>query len=53
MDLDYQQVYLQLADQLNMELSQVSQRFGEICLPKKEQGLWRYHPLLGVFGALE
>lgn len=51
---DYQAVYLRLAERLNMELREVSQKFGEICLRKEEkEGLWRYHPLLGVFGALE
>lgn len=53
MAMDYQQVYQRLADELNMELSEVSQKFGEICVREKKEGLWRYHPLLGVFGALE
>ncbi|AHG20877.1 CRISPR-associated protein Cas3 [Chania multitudinisentens RB-25] len=53
MAMDYQQLYQRLADELNMEFSEVSQKFGEICLPEKEEGLWRYHPLLGVFDALE
>lgn len=53
--VDYQQIYTQLAEKLDMELSAVSQRFGEINLPvraveKNERWLW--HPLLGVFGAL-
>ncbi|WON78432.1 type I-F CRISPR-associated helicase Cas3f [Serratia sp. UGAL515B_01] len=53
MAMDYQQVYQKLADELNMELSEVSQKFGEICMRNKEEGIWCYHPLLGVFGALE
>ncbi|HHH1370137.1 TPA: type I-F CRISPR-associated helicase Cas3f [Yersinia enterocolitica] len=51
--MDYQQVYQRLADELGMELSEISQKFGEICVRKKEDGIWRYHPMLGVFGALE
>ncbi|KAA8998076.1 type I-F CRISPR-associated helicase Cas3 [Affinibrenneria salicis] len=54
--VDYQAIYTRLADEMDMELSDVSQRFGEINLPvhdaeKNERWLW--HPLLGVFGALE
>ncbi len=51
--MDYQQIYQRLADELGMELSEISQKFGEICLRKKEEGIWRYHPMFGVFGALE
>lgn len=51
---DYQQVYTNLADELGMELIEVSQKFGEIRLRKKKDGEgWLFHPLLGVFGALE
>ncbi|MFE8101738.1 type I-F CRISPR-associated helicase Cas3f [Brenneria goodwinii] len=53
--VDYQDIYAQLSEKLDMELSAISQRFGEINLPvrdaeKNERWLW--HPLLGVFGAL-
>ena len=52
--LDYFDVYQRLAEQLNKELSDISQQFGEVCLRRKEgDALWHYHPLLGVFGALE
>jgi len=51
---DYQQVYTSLADELGMELVEVSQKFGEIRLREKKNGEgWQFHPLLGVFGALE
>ncbi|WBG90379.1 type I-F CRISPR-associated helicase Cas3f [Pantoea piersonii] len=51
---DYQQVYVTLADELEMELTEVSQRFGEIRLRKRTDGQrWLFHPLTGVFGALE
>ncbi|MGK6328346.1 type I-F CRISPR-associated helicase Cas3f [Erwinia sp. DT-104] len=49
---DYQQIYTRLADELGMELVEVSERFGEIRLDKKEEA-WHFHPLLGVFGALD
>ncbi|MGB9098117.1 type I-F CRISPR-associated helicase Cas3f [Erwinia sp.] len=52
-DADYQQVYQQLAEALNMELWEVSQKFGEISLRKTEDGIWHYHPLLGVFSEIE
>ncbi|HEI8867806.1 TPA: type I-F CRISPR-associated helicase Cas3 [Serratia odorifera] len=52
-DADYQTVYMRLSEQMEMELSEVSQKFGEMNLRKKQEGAWRYHPLLGVFGALE
>ncbi|MFC0139647.1 type I-F CRISPR-associated helicase Cas3f [Erwinia mallotivora] len=52
--VDYLPVYQQLADELHMELWQVSQRFGEISLAeKRDDERWLYHPLLGVFGALD
>ncbi|MCG8707424.1 type I-F CRISPR-associated helicase Cas3 [Brenneria sp. 4F2] len=54
--LDYQELYVQLSEKLDMELSVVSQRFGEINLPirdKEKNERWLWHPLLGVFGALE
>ncbi|WP_380181980.1 type I-F CRISPR-associated helicase Cas3f [Kalamiella sp. sgz302252] len=49
---DYQQLYTGLADELRMELVEVSKRFGEIRLPERDEE-WRFHPLLGVFGALD
>ncbi|WP_445374480.1 type I-F CRISPR-associated helicase Cas3f [Photorhabdus tasmaniensis] len=52
MELDTETIYQHLADTKKMELKDVSQRFGEICLRKKDDGeAWRYHPFLGVFGA--
>ena len=50
---DYLEVYQQLAEALNIELCEVSRRFGEISLQESNDGVWHYHPLLGVFGALE
>lgn len=46
---DYQTVYLELAERLEMELEAVSIRFGEIILPKQDEGRWCFHPLFGVF----
>jgi len=48
---DYHRLYTELADKLGMELEEISKRFGEIRLRESEEG-WRFHPLLGVFGAL-
>lgn len=53
--VDYQDIYAQLSEKLDMEFSAVSQRFGEINLPIRDEEKnerWLWHPLLGVFGAL-
>ncbi|MCC8457391.1 type I-F CRISPR-associated helicase Cas3f [Photorhabdus aegyptia] len=51
-ELDTETIYQDLADTHEMELKDISQRFGEICLRKKDGGdAWCYHPFLGVFGA--
>lgn len=53
--IDYQQVLLELAEVKQMELSEVSARFGEIMLRVGKEDAneqWRYHPILGVFRAL-
>ncbi|VTR59450.1 CRISPR-associated helicase Cas3, subtype I-F/YPEST [Serratia fonticola] len=50
---DYPTIYQGLADELGMELPEVSQKFGEINLRKNKSDQWHFHPLLGVFGALE
>ncbi|WP_294901499.1 type I-F CRISPR-associated helicase Cas3f [Tatumella sp. UBA2305] len=50
---DYQDVYLGLSEDLDMPLSEVSLKFGEVSLSEKEAGVWNYHPLLGIFGAPE
>ncbi|MNJ03434.1 hypothetical protein D3C73_1637410 [compost metagenome] len=50
---DYSAIYQRLADKLNMELTEISQKFGEINLRKDKADQWCFHPLLGVFGALE
>ncbi|OWO84191.1 type I-F CRISPR-associated helicase Cas3 [Photorhabdus luminescens] len=51
-ELDTETIYQNLADTHKMELKDISQRFGEICLRKKDDGvMWCYHPFLGVFGA--
>ncbi len=53
-ETDADAIYQQLADALGMELNQISQRFGELSLPEKKDGeRWFYHPLTGVFGALD
>uniref|UniRef100_UPI0036DBB6D6 type I-F CRISPR-associated helicase Cas3f n=1 Tax=Photorhabdus sp. RM322S TaxID=3342825 RepID=UPI0036DBB6D6 len=52
-ELDTETIYQHLADIYEIELKDVSLRFGEICLRKKDDGeAWHYHPFLGVFGAL-
>lgn len=48
-EMDYQQVYLRLADKLDMELVAVSMAFGEISLRKDEGETWCFDPFLGVF----
>ncbi|UJD94114.1 type I-F CRISPR-associated helicase Cas3 [Lelliottia amnigena] len=53
--VDYQAVLLDLAESKNMELHAVSRRYGEITLPVGKENAteqWRYHPILGVFRAL-
>ncbi|KMV35085.1 type I-F CRISPR-associated helicase Cas3f [Franconibacter pulveris] len=55
-DVSYQRVLLELAGKLEMELSEVSEKFGEIRLLKSDQDAvedWLYHPLLGVFHAFK
>jgi len=48
-DTDYQQVYLRLAEKLDMELVEVSMKFGEISLRKEGHERWCFEPFLGVF----
>ncbi|MBD8162366.1 type I-F CRISPR-associated helicase Cas3f [Erwinia persicina] len=48
-DTDYQQVYLRLAEKLDMELVEVSMKFGEISLRKEGYERWCFEPFLGVF----
>jgi len=50
---DYHQVYQQLVGKLNKEWWQVSRQFGELNLPSNDKQRWSWHPLLGVFGALD
>lgn len=52
-DMDYGKIYQQLADELEWELPRISATFGEIRLTADEKKTWSWHPLLGVFGALE
>ncbi|WP_038835315.1 type I-F CRISPR-associated helicase Cas3f [Yersinia pseudotuberculosis] len=53
-DTDCLRIYQWLAESLNKELNEVSRQFGEVrLLPKKDGERWHYHPLLGVFGALD
>lgn len=49
-DMDYGKIYGQLADELEWELPRISATFGEIRLTADESKMWRWHPLLGVFG---
>ncbi len=50
-ELDTETIYQNLAGIHEMELKDISQRFGEICLREKKDGgeAWCYHPFLGVF----
>ncbi|MEQ9914134.1 type I-F CRISPR-associated helicase Cas3f [Pectobacterium polaris] len=50
-DPDYPALYQRLADEKQWELKWVSARFGEIRLRDGDEN-WLWHPLLGVFGAL-
>ncbi|MGC6388093.1 type I-F CRISPR-associated helicase Cas3f [Ewingella sp. S1.OA.A_B6] len=53
MDMNYSNIYQRLADSLEWEFDRVSKTFGEICLPLDENKRWRWHEVLGVFGALD
>ncbi|MGB2538093.1 type I-F CRISPR-associated helicase Cas3f [Hafnia paralvei] len=51
----YPDVYNHLADKLGMELEEVGQKFGEICLSiySEDSEAWRFNPVFGVFRAFE
>ena len=51
----YPDVYNHLADKLGMELEEVGQKFGEICLSiyREDSEAWRFNPVLGVLRAFE
>lgn len=56
MVLDYATILLEVAEAREMELSRVSERYGEINLrtsEKEEMEPWYWHPQLGVFRALD
>jgi len=50
LNLETEFIYQRLAERRDMELQEVSVRFGEVRLTDKR---WKYHPLLGVFAELE
>ena len=54
-DCDYAGIMLDIAQRMNMELTDVSLRFGLLSLraEKRQEIAWLYHPALGVFRALE
>lgn len=54
LESDYAAVMLDIAERRDMELAQVSRRYGEINLRVGQAGddAWLYHPLLGVFREL-
>lgn len=52
MDSDYADVLRTLADEMDRELSWISERFGEINL-RTQDGGWLWHPQLGVFRVLD
>lgn len=52
--LDALTVYQQHAEQMELTLTEVSKLFGEIRLRVKQNAAkWHYHPVLGVYGALD
>lgn len=53
MAMDYSLICQRLADHFGWELERISKTFGEICLPEDENKMWRWHEVLGVFGALD
>lgn len=53
LDMDYEKIYQQLADEFAWELPRISATFGEIRLVADEKKSWCWHPLLGVFGKKE
>lgn len=52
-NLETEFIYQRLADMFDMELAEVSVRFGELCLRKKTDSRWNYHPFLGVYAELD
>jgi len=50
LEMDYAEIYQQLADDLQWDLPRVSATFGEIRLVEGKNQKWSWHPLLGVFG---
>ncbi len=54
LDLNIHCVYQQLAERLDLSPEQVSYRYGEIRLRLNQHPVqWLYHPMLGVFSALD
>ena len=43
---DYLQALIELADELDMSLTECARRFGTLSLPENDNG-WRFHPALG------
>lgn len=52
-DLATEAVYQRLAEKFDMELLEVSVRFGELRLRDATNGGWNYHPLLGAYAKLD
>ncbi|WKZ92700.1 type I-F CRISPR-associated helicase Cas3f [Chimaeribacter arupi] len=55
-ETDYHTVWLALAEQSDLSLEEVSTRYGELslmCSPTEAPQAWCFHPLLGVFRALD
>lgn len=52
-NLETEVIYQRLADKFDMELKEVSVRFGELRLRKKIENRWNYDPLLGVYEELD
>jgi CRISPR-associated endonuclease/helicase Cas3 len=52
-DMNISSRYKDLAERFDMSLERASRCFGEVRLRANQNGLWSYHPLLGVFQEIE
>lgn len=53
LNLETEFIYQRLADTFDMELAEVSVRFGELNLRKYSENGWNYHRLLGAYEELD
>ena len=52
-NLETENIYQRLAERCDMELQEVSVRFGELRLRINTDNRWSYHPMLGVYEELD